>query len=793
MSQTIETVGALFDLRRHGHRLAVVTPDGTEVSYHDLADRVSEVVDELGSDRRLLYVTARNDLDSLVTYLAGLQGGHVVLLAADDNLRSVYDPEKVHDLHPDLALLLSTSGSTGSPKLVRLSMANLRANAASIAQYLDIRDTDRASATLPMHYCYGLSVINSNLLSGAGLLLSDKSVVDNDFWDMFERYGGTSLHGVPYTFELLDELGFDQMDLPSLRYITQAGGRLAPADVRRYARLGQQRGWRFFVMYGQTEATARMAYLPPDLAADNPAAVGVPIPGGSFDIAEDGELIYRGPNVMLGYAEKPADLALGRTIDALPTGDIARRNAAGLYEIAGRKSRFAKLFGLRIDLPNVEQLLAGNGFQAVCVDSDDSLVVAVLDGDVERVSEIVHARTGLPPSSICVVRVERFPRLPNGKMDYQAIRRMAPDRPARERTVRQAFARVLGRREIPDHASFVSLGGDSLSHVRMSIELERVLGRVPVGWHTMPVAQLERLRPRRSAGAMVETDIVLRAIAITLIVGTHVGLFTIMGGAHLLLVIAGWSFARFGLSHARPSGAILRSTTRIAIPSMAWLTYRMFVSDNVTPANVFLVNNYLDTGTWAYWFIEVLVQILLFLAIVFAIPGVANFERRHRFGFAFTGLCAAVAVLVLLESTGVTPEWGLSTHGVLWFFMLGWMAQRATTGTRKCVVLGVCLLLVPDFLGHPLREIVVMGGVLALMVVPRLVVPKPLVRLVGLLAGASLYIYLTHYAVYLSLLPYLPLLPVVAITLAIGVVAWRGAEWVRCGWRRSHAYTALET
>ncbi|MCE7012165.1 AMP-binding protein [Kibdelosporangium philippinense] len=790
MSQTIETVGALFDLDRHGHRLAVVTPDGTELSYRDLADRVSEVVDELGPDRRLLYVTAKNDLDSLVTYLAGLQGGHVVLLAADDSLRTVYDPEMVHDLHPDLALLLSTSGSTGSPKLVRLSMANLRANAESIAKYLDIRDTDRASATLPMHYCYGLSVINSNLLSGAGLLLSHKSVVDSEFWTEFHRHGGTSLHGVPYTFELLDELGFDQMDLPSLRYITQAGGRLEPAEVRRYANLGKQRGWRFFVMYGQTEATARMAYLPPELAVENSAAVGVPIPGGSFDLAEDGELIYRGPNVMLGYAENPADLALGRTVDALPTGDIARRDETGLYEIVGRKSRFAKMFGLRIDLRNIEKLLADNGFQAAGTASGDSLAIAIIEEDSERAHEIVHARTGLPPSSIQVVQVERFPRLPNGKIDYQAIGGMATDRSVRERTVREAFARVLGRRDIADDASFVSLGGDSLSHVRMSIELERVLGRAPHGWHTMPVKRLETLRQGRHVGGTVETDILLRALAIILIVGTHVGLFAIMGGAHVLLVIAGWSFARFTLSHDRPSGTLLRSATRIAVPSMLWITYRLFVSDNVTLANVFLVNNYLAVGSQVYWFVEVLVQTLLLLAIVFAIPGVAQFERRHRFGFAATGLCAALGLLVLLESNRLFPEWGFTTHGVLWFFMLGWLAQRATTGVRKGVVLGVSLLLIPDFLVDPVRAIVVIGGVLTLLVVQRLTVPKLLARLVAVLAGASLYVYLTHYAVYLTLLPFLPPFPVVVITLAVGIVAWRIAEWVRCGWRRSGAYTS---
>ncbi len=177
-------------------------------------------------------------------------------------------------LHDDLALLLSTSGSTGSPKLVRLSHENLIANAAVIAEYLGIRETDRAATTLPMSYCYGLSVIHSHLLVGAGLILTEHSVVDDEFWELFRRHRGTAFAGVPYTFELLERAGFDTIDLPDLRYVTQAGGRMPPERVRRFAELGERKGFDLFVMYGATEATARMAYLPPELALSRPTAIG---------------------------------------------------------------------------------------------------------------------------------------------------------------------------------------------------------------------------------------------------------------------------------------------------------------------------------------------------------------------------------------------------------------------------------------------------------------------------------------------------------------------------------------
>jgi len=273
-------------LASFGDRTAIVTAD-EELSYRELARRAARASRALGLSRRLVLVAGANSVDAVVGYLGALTAGHAVLLAPDDDaviasLTVAYDPDVVcrpvrgrwrhterrigsaHELHPDLALLLSTSGSTGSPKLVRLSYENLRANAESIATYLGIRETDRAATTLPMHYCYGLSVLHSHLVRGAGIILTGLSVADPCFWELFRRARGTSLAGVPYTFALLDRVGFDTMQLPDLRYITQAGGRLAPDQVRRYAELARRRGWDFFVMYGQTEATARIAYLPPD-------------------------------------------------------------------------------------------------------------------------------------------------------------------------------------------------------------------------------------------------------------------------------------------------------------------------------------------------------------------------------------------------------------------------------------------------------------------------------------------------------------------------------------------------
>lgn len=805
----------LGDLAAHGPRLAVIEASGRVTTYEQLAGLVTEAARRLGPGRRLLLVEASNELEPLVTYLAALSAGQPVLLTAPggrhtDVLINAYDPDLVfrrdagrgwglierragsaHTLHPELAVLLSTSGSTGSPKLVRLSADGLRANAEAIASYLDIRDTDRASASLPMHYCYGLSVVNSNLLCGAALLLTDDSVLEPRFWQLFREHGGTSLHGVPHTFELLDRIGFDGWELPSLRYVTQAGGALAPDRVRHLARLGERRGWRLFVMYGQTEATARMAYLPPELAADHPDAVGVPIPGGSFEISGQGELVYRGPNVMLGYAGGPADLALGRTVDALHTGDLGRRDPDGLYHVIGRTARSIKPCGLRIDLDRAERLLAQRGHRVTCTGSDDALIVATPATEHAPVLDAVREELGLPATHVRVLTVDPLPRTACGKIDYPRLRELAAATPVRGGSVRAAFATVLGRDDLRDDLddgdTFVSLGGDSLSYVRMSVALENAIGHLPPDWPTTPIARLERLaaprrRPRTAVRtATLETAILLRAVAIVLVVANHIGAFRILGGAHLLLIIAGWTFARFALArpaHAR-GRAILRSAALIAVPSMVWLASRLALGTEVGLTNIALVDVYARQGAVGYWFIEVLVHTLLLFGLLLAIPAVGRLEQRYRFGFPLACLAVALLAQLAAHNTPAYEERFMATHGVLWFFVLGWLVHRAATPWQKLVVAAAALVTVPGYFDNPRRETVILAGLALLLLVPRLRVARAVVHLAGPLASASLAIYLTHYAVLDLAGNRIPGLLTLAICLALGVGVWHLAERAR--------------
>ena len=188
------------------------------------------------------------------------------------------------NLYKDLGLLLTTSGSTGSPKLVRLSYENVKANAESIAEYLSIDENERPITSLPMYYSYGISVINSHYIKDATLLLTDHPVIQKLFWMFAQDEKATSIAGVPFTYEMLRRLRIFKMDLPYLKTMTQAGGKLNAKLAKEYIENAQATGKRFFVMYGQTEATARMSYLPLDKALEKYASIGIAIPGGRFAI-----------------------------------------------------------------------------------------------------------------------------------------------------------------------------------------------------------------------------------------------------------------------------------------------------------------------------------------------------------------------------------------------------------------------------------------------------------------------------------------------------------------------------
>lgn len=334
------------------------------------------------------------------------------------------EPQEI-EIHPDLALLLTTSGSTGSPKLVRLTLRNLEANSESIAQYLELTSQERPITSLPMSYSYGLSVINSHLQVGATIVFTEDGVLQREFWEAVEQHQCTSFAGVPYTYQMLLQTGLLNKKGSSLRTLTQAGGRLEERYIQQMYDLATARGCKFMVMYGQTEATARISYVPFEKLGAKVGSVGVPIPKGMLCVDEQtGELMYRGPNVMLGYAECRDDLAKGDELHGvLRTGDLARQDDDGYFYITGRLKRFLKVFGKRFNLDDVEKILSGRFETSVaCYGRDDLLMVAVEHCDErDAFNRTVCETFDLPRTVVKVVVMKELPRTTNGKLDYQRL------------------------------------------------------------------------------------------------------------------------------------------------------------------------------------------------------------------------------------------------------------------------------------------------------------------------------------------------------------------------------------
>lgn len=439
---------------------------GTSLSYADLDAATDRVGELLGGGKSLVFHFAANSLESAITFLGARTAGHAVALldpalklALAARLISLYKPHHVTGrdplddaytqvgpvhwqrsrpsraiVHPDLAVLLSTSGSTGSPKFVRLSEPAVEHNAAAVARSLDLDGSDRAFAALPLHYSYGMSILTSHLNAGATVVVSDASVVEQRFFEEFSDHAATSLAGVPYTYAMLDRLAFLDRELPSLRSMTQAGGRLSEQLITKFHDRLAERGVRFFVMYGQTEAGPRMSCLPPECIEQKLGSVGRPLQDGSFliesgdgvplETGERGEVVYRGPNVMMGYATAPEDLALGDVQQGLlRTGDLGYLDHDGFLYITGRSKRIGKVFGVRVSLDEVEKLVTGLGAVAVTAGSD-RLHVHHEQGDsglVRTARKQLALDLKVPPQALDFRHTDPLPVLASGKTDYKLL------------------------------------------------------------------------------------------------------------------------------------------------------------------------------------------------------------------------------------------------------------------------------------------------------------------------------------------------------------------------------------
>lgn len=449
------------------NKVAVIDDSGRNVTYGEICDFTVEFAQHLPY-RTLIFILSENRIGSLLGYTASLSCRIVPLILSAATEESLYEhllevykpgflwtPNHIAEgkglvpifsawdyslvktgyptvpMFEDLSLLLPTSGSTGSPKLVRHSYRNIEANADNVRRLFELNGAERAMAILPMHYTMGLSVIASHLLAGSTLLLSGRSLLDKGFWSMLKE--ATSFTGVPYSYEILTKMRFTRMDLPNLKVITQGGGKLTEELFKMLAQYAHDKSKKFIATYGQSECTARMAYLPAELAMEKTCSIGFAEPGGQLSIVDEngnesfegeaqGEMVYRGENVTLGYANAQEDLLKGdENHGVMHTGDLARRDADGCYFIIGRLKRFLKIYGLRIGLDEVEEMIKIEfNTDCYCKGDDEKLVVLVTNAKLkELLPSFIEEKTHLFHQKIEVQVVNEIHRNEAGKVINQ--------------------------------------------------------------------------------------------------------------------------------------------------------------------------------------------------------------------------------------------------------------------------------------------------------------------------------------------------------------------------------------
>lgn len=461
----------MFDLMQFGSRIAMIDDEGNEVTYEELdmvQKSIAAAAMAYGSMKSLMFVVCSNTVECIEGYVACLNNNIAAFMVSKDmpensfeSLRKSYMPEyvwlpdesniggkevynhkgykliKMYDSHfpinENLALLLSTSGTTGSRKAVRISYRNIRQNTKSIITALDISKNDRAVTMLPMHYTYGLSVINTHLYAGAALLVTERKVFSSSFWEFFNKNKGTSLSGVAYTYKMLMKMGFSGWELPYLKKITQAGEKL-PSEIYSYLTdMEKNKNIIFQPMYGQTEATARISVMPEGMARHKPGSVGIPIDGGRVELLDEngqsihksntkGRLIYKGPNVAMGYASGRDGLSEDDTWNGrLDTGDYAYIDDEGYIFIVGRNDEYVKIGGRRVSLYEIENMLEKQfpSGEFCAAYSNEKLRLACTVEDTDMVKRWICNNVSLNRNMAEVIYFKELPLSDTGKSSLE--------------------------------------------------------------------------------------------------------------------------------------------------------------------------------------------------------------------------------------------------------------------------------------------------------------------------------------------------------------------------------------
>ena len=451
-------------------RIAAIDSNGDQLTYADIK-LLSQQISTNISDRALCFLLVENNIGGIAWTMSMLESRKLVPLILNvkteiglyQQLLDTYQPtyicapthqltegevidtqfgytltkisDNIYPIHCDLSHLLPTSGSTGSPKLVRHKYENIEAAGLNISTFFELKETDRPLMVLPLYYTMGLSMVFSHLRVGATILITGLSMTDPNFWKFLKEQCATSFTGVPYSFQVLNLMRFFRMNLPDMELLTQGGGKM-PTDLNiKFAEYCRDTNKRWIATYGQSECTARMAYLPAKWALDKVGSIGIAVPNGELSLIDadgnlittprtEGEMCYRGQNVTMGYARERSDLTLGDERNGyIRTGDLAYFDEDGCYYIVGRMGRFLKLFGMRVGLDECEQIVQTEcGIECACVGTDEKMIVYITNAERQsEVKDILVQKTHIVATSFEVRIIDEIPKNEAGKKLYSKL------------------------------------------------------------------------------------------------------------------------------------------------------------------------------------------------------------------------------------------------------------------------------------------------------------------------------------------------------------------------------------
>ena len=460
--------------KKNKNKVALITENGRKFKFKDILELEKNFEKKI-EKKQLILILAGNSTGSILFYILSILNENKIMLV-DENLNyreisqiiELYQPNyivlktkkntlrrklkpilklfdcsiiktnfRIHNLNKNLLLLLPTSGSTGGSKFVQLSKKNIISNTRSIVKYLKINSKDRAVTNMPYYYSYMLSILNSHLISGGSIYVSDKTILEKKFWIEFKRKKITSFNGVPYIWEMLDRIGKEKIYTKNLRYVTQAGGKLDKILANNFYQLCKLKKKDMYIMYGQTEASPRIAYIKNENIVYHQGSIGKPIYGVKMWIENQkskkilkpykiGQIFVSGNNVMIGYSSSIKDLKntviSNSKFKKLNTGDVGYFNQNGFFYITGRSNRIIKLYGNRVDLDEIETKLNNYNLNIICINKNNNLVIfytkKVIKKKIEnKLYEIIKLNT----SRVKFIKIDKIPLTKNKKTNYKKL------------------------------------------------------------------------------------------------------------------------------------------------------------------------------------------------------------------------------------------------------------------------------------------------------------------------------------------------------------------------------------